>query len=186
MDSVHPLHSVHAMHSVGALSSEHPTHRYGGGTCPVGKLVGAPIERGLASAYLAQRLLAHDRPAGIQICSSSSTLRGQHGGRMPRLLVESSLEHAHLMREAIERSSEAIKRSSESSLEPAPDERGNREVIREPAGARAPSRELHDEGGNQHAITQGGAPSRELPARSARAPSQAPPGGPTPRRRAAR
>ena len=117
LDSVHPLHSVHAMHSVGALSSEHPTHRYGGGTCPVGKLVGAPIERGFASAYLAQRLLAHDRPAGIQICSRSSTLRGQHGGRMPRLLVESSLEHAHLMREAIERSSEAIKRSSESSLE---------------------------------------------------------------------
>ena len=112
LDSVHPLHSVHAMHSVGALSSEHPTHRYGGGTCPVGKLVGAPIERGFASAYLAQRLLAHDRPAGIQICSSSSTLRGQHGGRMPRLLVESSLEHAHLMREAIER-------SSESPLEPA-------------------------------------------------------------------
>jgi hypothetical protein len=55
----------------------------------------------------------------------------------------------------------------------APDERGNREVfrgnqevIREPAGARAPS--------------------RQLPARSARAPSRAPPGGPPPRRRAAR
>ena len=55
----------------------------------------------------------------------------------------------------------------------APDERGNREVIRgnqevirEPAGARAPS--------------------RPLPARSARAPSRAPPGGPPPRRRAAR
>ena len=55
----------------------------------------------------------------------------------------------------------------------APDEKGNREVIRgnqevirEPAGARAPS--------------------RPLPARSARAPSRAPPGGPPPRRRAAR
>jgi len=55
----------------------------------------------------------------------------------------------------------------------APDERGNREVIRghqevirEPDGARAPS--------------------RPLPARSARAPYRAPPGGPPPRRRAAR
>ena len=54
-----------------------------------------------------------------------------------------------------------------------PDERGNREVIRghqevirEPDGARAPS--------------------RPLPARYARAPYRAPPGGPPPRRRAAR
>ena len=45
------------MHSVGALSSEHPTHRYGGGTCPVGKLVGAPIERGSLPGQLAGNLL---------------------------------------------------------------------------------------------------------------------------------
>jgi hypothetical protein len=67
------------MHSVGALSSEHPTHRDSGGTCPIRKLLGAPIERGLARAYLAQRLLGHNCPAGVQIGSSvvtsSPTLR---------------------------------------------------------------------------------------------------------------